>query len=332
MTGDWYPRPMQVQVSTPADLEAYDDSALSGGTHAVVTNLYPSGRFVLDRSSAYAGVDYVQVIPTYTSQGQWINESTKIGTQEELSTVLPALPGVSGYHLPIGNYFLDAPGMMAVDVDSGAGFAPFTGTVVAIRRGEGNPGFAPPASVLDAAIGVRLDAGAGTLSVRLRWLERRLAYQVPSISKVRLIQDNTNQWVLDTAIEWRKESRNETPQHATNGLQLAALPNGYQWEFWRRTLREGGFRRRSSAGPVLHARDGRRYVPYMRFDTPASGNLLLHVSAFNGNRQGRFQHKLAVYDPFTGARGPLSDLTVVSNPARDFILLASSPNPRQTVY
>jgi len=318
---------MQIQVTTAADLEAYDDSSLRGGTHAVVNDLYPTGRFVLDRSSAYAGVDYVNVIPTYTSQGQWVNEATKLGTEEELSVELPGVQGSAGYYLPIGHFFLDAPGMIAIDVDLGAGFVPFTGAFTVIHRGDGNLSFAPPVSVHDAATGVRLDAGGAT-TVRLRWIERRLAYHIPSISKVRLVQQGPD-WVLDSSIVWKKETKNGPVIAATNGLQLATLPNGYQWEFWRRTLREGGLR---PGANITHMRDGRRFVPYERFSTPATGNLLLHISQFSHYYQGRFQFKLAVYDPFTGARGPLSDLTVVVNRVRDFLVLASSADPRVQHY
>lgn len=319
---------MQIQVATAADLEAYNDAPLRGGARAVVTDLYPTGRFVLDRSSAYASVDYVNVIPTSTSQGQWINEANKLGTEEELSVNLPAVQGSAGYYLPIGHFFLDAPGMIAVDVDDGSGFVPFTGSFTVIHRGDGNLSFAPPTSVRDAATGVRLDAGAEAVTVRLRWIERRLAYHVPSLSKVRLVQQGPN-WVLDSSIVWRKESRNAPVVAATNGLQLATLPDGYQWEFWRRTLREGGFR---PGANITHMRDGRRFVPYERFSTPSTGNLLLHISQFSHYYQGRFQFKLAVYDPFTGARGPLSDTTVVVNRVRDFLVLASSPDPRIQHY
>lgn len=318
---------MQIQVTTPADLEAYDDAPLRGGARAVVTDLYPTGRFVLDRSSAYAGVDYVNVIPTATSQGQWINEANKLGTEEELSVDLPGVAGSAGYYLPIGHFFLDAPGMVSVDVDLGSGFVPFTGAFTVIHRGDGNPGFAPPLSVRDAATGVRLDAGGAT-TVRVRWIERRLAYHVPSISKVRLVQQGPD-WVLDSSIVWKKETKNGPVIAATNGLQLATLPDGYQWEFWRRTLREGGLR---SGQNITHMRDGRRFVPYERFSTPSTGNLLLHISQFSHYYQGRFQFKLAVYDPFTGARGPLSDLTAVVNRVRDFIVLASSADPRVQHY
>lgn len=309
----------QLLVGTPYELEAVDDTQYVGGQRAVVADLYPTGRFILARFSSYSQADYSSIVPTRSGNGQWVNESQFPGMELELSTVRPAVVGLAGYFVPVGNVLFDAPGMFAVDVDNGSGFVPFEGQVTVIHRGDGNLAFAPPVRVRDAAIGLKLDAGAAT-SVRLRWKERRLPFEIPSISKVRVI-NGINGWVLDDTVIWHKESG-----LCTNGLQLASLPDGYQWEFWRRTEREGGLRTKA-----LHGRDGRRYVPYERFTPPDTG-LLLHWRDFNHKTGSRSQFKLAIYDPATGARSRLSDLTVCVNPRRDAVLLASSANPRNGIY
>lgn len=246
-------------------------------------------------------------------------------------------PQRKSYFLPPGHDFLDTimDELVTVFVDD---VELKKNAYTSVRRARLNPSFAPHPSVQDAAIGIRL-AVAPTGPVRIRWQERALwGLEDPVVARVRVTVGNNNVPVSPRQFDivgaggdakaWAKLTYvdgDALASRQTNAVELPRLPEGYLWEVWRRTRRDGGGRGHSV---TRYPRDGRRFVPYIRLPQAAEGKTLYHWSDLGLSRR-RHITCFRAYDPATGARGPFSRETIRWSPAKDACWTEGSPAPTQ---
>jgi hypothetical protein len=241
------------------------------------------------------------------------------------------------YFLPPGHDFLDTLVSTAVQVYVGGALAD-PATYTAVHRGQNNPTFGPQASVVDAAIGVQL-AAPPSADVLIRWVERSLVgLEDPVVGRCRVVVDSSYQPETPRTFDlgptntkvWRKETTvggDPKASRQTNAVELPRLPEGYLWEVWRRTRRDGGAR---SGSGTRYPRDGRRFVPLCRLAQPVVGKSLYHWRDLGLAYERRHVTMFRAYDPATGARGPFSRDAIRWYPQRDACWTEGSPNPRGT--
>lgn len=211
--------------------------------------------------------------------------------------VIPSVAGRNNYTIPVGNWFLDAPGDTTLDIDQGSGFIPQ----------DYGPDYAhllrvtPPPTVANAAIGFSIVGGAVSAgwTLRFRWHERTLLVKPSAVAKVRVPASYTVPWNSSSAVDF------------PNGIRVPEYPN-VQVEFWRQTWRNGG--QRGNTGTLR--REGKRYLPYFR---GALNQFTFAKTEFRTAQPLKRNHfRVCYYEPVTGARSALSsDIIVVCNDQQD---------------
>lgn len=205
------------------------------------------------------------------------------------------------YTIPIGNYFLDASTETTLEVNTGSGFIPVTFSSGYTHYRRTSPG--TPTTVNDAAIGFTLvnPVSAGW-TFRFAWYERRISVSPIVVTKVLASLDHNVQW------------NSNDPSNFPNAVVVAEY-TGMQVEFWRRTLKSGGYHNPS---PGLFPRNGKRYMPYFRGTT---NTFLFPQSTFApAGACHRQKFKVCYYNPLTGSRSALSsDIIAVCSNVDDYI-------------
>lgn len=205
------------------------------------------------------------------------------------SILVPSVAGRLNYTIPLGNWFLNAPGETTLEINTGS-----TWIDQAYGADYGHlQRVTPPPTVADAAIGISLnDPPPAGWVLRIGWYERTLLVQPSVAAKVLQPPNYTVPWNSSSAVDF------------PNGVHIPEYPN-VQVEFWRQTWRNGGLR--GTAG-VLR-RGGKRYLPYYR------GPLNQFVFAKSDFRTAqplkRNHYRVCYYDPATGARSALSNDVIV---------------------
>jgi hypothetical protein len=211
-------------------------------------------------------------------------------------TFIQSTSGKDRLVIPVGNYYLDAPGESELWINFGSGFVQQTyGVDYQHRRVRGS---GAPTTVADAAIGFDYLGGPppdDSWEFRFVWNERRLLIAPIVVAATRFGQDSS--------IRYQNNSANPC-----DGV-IVPERQGCVVEFWRRTTKPGGKRGRLEMVPP---RDGKRYVPYFRGDP---GAFRFHRSTFCTGDFARPRRKFRVcyYDPSTGARSELSNDVIVAS-------------------
>lgn len=255
--------------------------------------------FYFDRDSV-ASADGTDVIQA-TGPGRfrrWLGAGPVLTTPHEM--IIPSVAGRNNYTIPVGNWFLDAVGDTALDIDQGSGFIPqaYGPDYAHLLR------VTPPPTVADAAIGFSIVGGAVSAgwALRFRWFERTLLANQPSIA-AKVLQPPSY------TVEWLQNG--PFAANTPNGVRVPEYPN-VQVEFWRQTWRNGGVR----GGAGVLRREGKRYLPYFR----GALNQFTFAKAEFSSAQGlkRNHYRVCYYDPTNGARSALSnDVIVVCGPQND---------------
>lgn len=217
--------------------------------------------------------------------------------------VSPSVAGLARYFIPVGDYFLNAPGEASLEVNMGAGFVPAVLGVDYVyfsRSAISSPG---AITVLDAAFGWVWINGAvpAGWTFRFTWLQRLILKTPLSLAKVRLTGVGGT---IDLGVSWQMNG--PTPPNGVTVPELSDFsttpPKLYQVEFWRRLEKTGGL------SPYITQHRGPRYIPYYRGPV---GRFNLHETEFSSGGSGSRSRKFRVCYYRAGFRSGLSPELIV---------------------
>ena len=244
---------------------------------------------------------------------------------EQVSSV--AVAGQQAYFVPWGTY-LRGVDVLAVEVNgvpvvAGVDYVPM------IRQARTDVPWMQPTTA-DVVRGVWMTpAPPAAATVKITFVVRDLQIAPPVPTTV-FAPAGSFQY---PALPGDRETWNYSPSSASIPLQVAIAGRaGFQVEFWRKSKGVGETRTPRIAVPqVPQIRFGKHWSPYWRTGVAVADGLVvvdtsdpaLMLMPWNVNE--RRQYRLAYYDPASGARSGLSDLTLFVAQRADTLAPTAKP-------